>query len=166
MQRSDIQEMIRVERQRRFIRAMSKALEGQPLAASDRTLLNAIFEALLRGDDVSGLTGTRTLHHRRSGDRIHVALHYLCLTRLMQERAEVAWQTVSEAWGLRSSDVRKIVADNRAPALAMLRQFEAAPDTLLQRCERHAWAARPGRRRPIPVPGSSPPELPPSSPLP
>lgn len=166
MQRSDIQEMIRVERQRRFIRAMSKALEGQPLAPSDRTLLNAIFEALLRGDDVSGLTGTRTSHHRRAGDRIHVALHYLCLTRLMKEQAEVAWQTVSDAWGWRRSDVRKIVADNRAPALAMLREFEAAPDTLLQRCERHAWAARPRRRRPVPVPGSPPTELPPSSPLP
>lgn len=160
MQRSDIQEMIRVERQRRFIRAMSKALEAEALTQSDRTLLNAIFESLLRGDDVSGLTGTRTPHHRRSGDRIHVALHYLCLTRLMKERAEVAWRTVGDAWGLRICDVQKTVADNRAPALAMLRQYAAAPDTLLQRCERHAWAARPGRRRPAPVPGAPASELP------
>jgi hypothetical protein len=160
MQRSDIEELIRVDRQRRFIRAMSKAIEGQPVTQSERALLNAIFEALLRGDDVSGLTGTRSPHIRRSSDRIDIALHYLCLTRLLNEKAAAAWQTVGEAWELRKCDVQKIVADHRMPAVAMLRQFAAAPDKLLRRCERHAWAARHGRRRSVPVPGSVTREVP------
>jgi hypothetical protein len=147
MRRSDIQEMIRVDKQRRFIRAMSKVIDGQPVTHSERDLLDAILVALLRGDDVSDLTGTTPPHNRRSDDRVHVALHYLCLTQLLKEKADVAWQTVGDAWGLRRRDVQKIVADNWA-ALARLRQFESAPDKLLQLCERRAWAARPGRRRP------------------
>jgi hypothetical protein len=138
--------MIRIDRQRRFIRAMSKAIEGQPVTQSERDLLDAILVALLRGDDVADLTGTRPSHNRRSDDRIHVALHYLCLTQLLKEKAEVAWQTVGDVWGLRRSDVQKIVADNGA-ALEMLPQSAAAPDKLLQLCEERAWAARPARRQ-------------------
>jgi len=149
MRRSDIQKMIRIDKQRRFVRAMSRAIEGQPMTQTERDLLDAVMVALLRGDDVADLTGSRPPHNRRSGDGIHVALHYLCLTRLLKQKADAAWQTVGDAWGLRKCDVQKIVADNGA-AVAMLRQFAAAPDKLLQLCERRAWAARPGRRRPAP----------------
>jgi len=157
MRRSDIQEMIRINTQRRFIRAMSKAIEGQPLTQIERGLLDAILVALLRGDDVAHLTGTRPLHNRRSDDRIHVALHYLCLTQLLKEKADVAWQIVGDTWGLKRRDVQTIVADNWA-ALDRLRKFDSAPDTLLQLCERRAWVARHGRRRPAlgsPTPASA-----------
>jgi hypothetical protein len=147
MQISDIEEMNRVEKQRQFIRAMSKSIDGRPLTASERTLLNAIFEALLRGEDVSGLIGIKPARTRRSTDPIHIALHYLCLTKLMREKAVVAWRIISDAWGLKQGDVQRVIADNRAPALAMLQQFAAAPDKLLRLCEHQARGARPEHRR-------------------
>lgn len=147
MQSHDIQEMTRVERQRHFMRAMTKSIDGRPVTQSERALLNAIFEALLRGESVSDLIGIEVPHTRRSADPIHIALHYLCLTQLMHEKAEVAWRTVGDAWGLKKRALQWIIADHRAPALAMLRQFAAAPDTLLRLCERHARGARPERRQ-------------------
>ena len=146
MRRSEIQETIRIDKQRRFIRAMSKAIEGLPVTEAERNLLDAIFVALLRDDDVADLTGTRSPHNRRSGDGTHIALHYLCLTHLLMEKADVAWKTVGDAWGLRRRDVQKIVADNWA-ALAMLPQYTDAPGKLLQLSEQRAWTARLGRRR-------------------
>jgi len=146
MRRSEIQETIRIDKQRRFIRSMSKAIEGLPVTEAERNLLDAIFVALLRDDDVADLTGTRPQHNRRSGDGTHIALHYLCLTHLLMEKADVAWKTVGDAWGLRRRDVQKIVADNWA-ALAMLPQYTDAPGKLLQLSEQRAWTARLGRRR-------------------
>jgi hypothetical protein len=146
MRRSDIQEMIRIDKQRRFIRAMSKAVEGLPVTQAERDLLDAIFVALLRGDDAADLTGTKPPHKRRSADGTHIALHYLCLTQILKEKADVAWETVGDAWGLKRRDVQKIVADNGA-ALAMLPQYSGAPGKLLQLCEQRAWTARLGRRR-------------------
>jgi hypothetical protein len=146
MQRSEIQETIRIDRQRRFIRAMSKAIEGLPLTQAERNLLDAIFVTLLRGGDVADLTGTKPPINRRSGDGTHIALHYLCLTQLLKEKVDVAWKIVGDAWGLRRRDVQKIVADNWA-ALALLPQYSGAPGTLLQLCEQRAWTARLGRRR-------------------
>jgi hypothetical protein len=148
MRRCDILETIRIDKQRRFIRAMTKAIEGQAMTQTERDLLDAILVALLRGDDVADLTGTCPPYNRRSDDRIHVALHYLCLTHLLKVKAEVAWKTVGDTWGLRRCDVQKIVADNRA-ALAMLTQFASTPDQLLRLCEQRAWVARPGRRRTV-----------------
>jgi hypothetical protein len=148
MQISDIEEMNRVEKQRQFIRAMSKSIDGRPVTASERTLLNAIFEALLRGEDVSDLIGIKPARIRRATDPVHIALHYLCLTKLMHEKAVVAWRIVGDAWGLKQGDVQRLIADHRAPALAMLRQFAADPDKLLRLCERHARGARPEHRRP------------------
>jgi hypothetical protein len=147
MQSSDIQEIVGVERQRHFIRAMSKSIDGRSMTQSERTLLDAILEALLRGEDVSDLIGIKAGHTRRSSDPIRIALHYLCLTKLMHEKAVVAWRIVGDAWGLKKREVQWVIADNRAPALAMLRQFTAAPDTLLRLCERHAGGSRPGGRR-------------------
>ena len=147
MQSSDIQEMSRVEKQRHFIRAMCKSIDGPSMTQSEHTLLDAIFEALLRGEAVSDLIGIKPAHTRRSADPIRIALHYLCLTKLMHEKAVVAWRTVGDAGGLTKRDVRWVIADNRAPALAMLGQFAAAPDTLLRLCERHARGVRPERRR-------------------
>jgi hypothetical protein len=146
MRRSDIREMIRIKAQRRFIRAMSNAIEGQPLTQTDRDLLDAILVALLRGDDVADLTGTKPPHNLRSGDGTHIALHYLCLTQLLKEKADVAWKAVGDAWGLQRRDVQNMVADNWA-ALAMLPQYYGAPGKLLQLCEQRAWTARLGRRR-------------------
>jgi hypothetical protein len=147
MQSFDIQEMIGVEKQRLFIRAMWKSIESQSVTPSERTVLDAIFAALLRGEDVSDLIGIKPPHARRPSDPIRIALHYLCLTKLMHEKAEVAWRIVGEAWGLKKREVQWIIADNRTPALAVLPTFSAAPDKLLRLCERHAGGVRPGRRR-------------------
>lgn len=158
MKSSDSQKMIDVERQRRFIRAMSKSIDGRPVTQSESTLLDAILEALLRGQDVSDLIGVRPPHTRRSADPIYIALHYLCLTKLMHENAAAAWHKVGDAWGLSKRDVRWVIADNRAPALQVLRKFAAAPDTLLRLCERHARGAHAGRRHSglePPTPGAS-----------
>jgi len=147
MKGSDIQQVIGVEKQRHFIRAMRNSIDGRSLTQSERDLLDAIFEALVRGEDVSDLIGIKPAHNRRSADRIRIAIHYLCLTKLMHEKAEVAWRIVGDAWGLKKREVQWIVADNWAPALAKLRQFDAAPETLLRVCERHAGGARSERRR-------------------
>jgi hypothetical protein len=147
MQSSDIQEMVGVERQRHFIRAMCKSIEGPSVTQSERTLLDAIMEALLRGEDVSGLIGIKVPHARRPSDPIRIALHYLCLTRLMHRKAVVAWRIVGNAWGLKRREVRWIIADNSPRALAILPHFAADPDRLLRLCERHAGGVRPERRR-------------------
>lgn len=141
MHGSALQETTQVERQRRFIQAMSKSIDGRPVTQSERELLEALFEALLHGEDVSDLTGITPPRNRRAADQLHIALHYLCLTKLKHEKSEVAWQVVGNAWGLKRRDVQWIIASHRAPALAMLRQFATAPDTLLRLCERHARAA-------------------------
>jgi hypothetical protein len=130
-----------VERQRHFIQAMSKSIDGRPVSESERALLEAIFQALLHGQDVSGLTGVKPPRNRRSADQFHIALHYLCLTKLMHQTAEAAWRVVGDAWGLKRCDVQWVIARNRAPALALMRQFASTPDTLLRLCERHARAA-------------------------
>jgi len=147
MQSPSNQEAPRVERQRQFVRAMSKSINGQPLTQSERELLDALFETLLRGEDVSDLTGVKRPHTRRSTDPVHIALHYLCLTQLMGTPAEAAWDIVGEAWGLKRRDVQWLIARNREPALATLWQYAAAPDRLLRLCERHARGARPERDR-------------------
>jgi len=147
MQSPSNQEAPRVERQRQFVRAMSKSINGQPLTQSERELLDALFETLLRGEDVSDLTGVKRPHTRRSTDPVHIALHYLCLTQLMGTPAEAAWDIVGEAWGLKRRDVQWLIARNREPALATLWQYAAAPDRLLSLCERHARGARPERDR-------------------
>jgi hypothetical protein len=147
MQSSDIQEMVGVERQRHFIRAMCKSFDGRSITQSERTLLDSILEALLRGEDVSDLIGIRVAHARRPSDPIRIALHYLCLTKLMHGRAVVAWRIVGNAWGLKRSEVQWIIADNRARALAILPHFAADPDRLLRLCERHAGGVRSERRR-------------------
>ena len=147
MQSPSNQEAPRVERQRQFVRAMSKSINGQPLTQSERELLDALFETLLRGEDVSDLTGVKRPHTRRSTDPVHIALHYLCLTQLMGTPAEAAWDIVGDAWGLKRRDVQWLIARNREPALATLWQYAAAPDRLLSLCERHARGARPERDR-------------------
>lgn len=152
MQRSDMQEIIGVEKQRHFIRAMCKSIDGRPVTQSERALLDAILAALVRGKDVSDLIGIKAAHTRRPGDPTLIAAHYLCLTKLMNVSAVAAWRTVGEAWGLKKRDVRWVIVDNRVPALAMLRQFSAQPETLLRLCERHARGARPERRRSVPGP--------------
>jgi len=139
---SETPEASRIERQRHFIRAMSKSIEGQALESSERTLLERIFAALMRGDDVSNLTGIKRPHARRSADLTHIALHYLCLTRLMGTRPEAAWGIVGETWGLNRRDVRRLIVQNRGPALAALPRFADAPDRLLSICEQRARNAR------------------------
>ena len=136
-------EVARIDRQRRFIRAMSKSIEGQPLEPSERTLLEKIFAALIRGADVSDLTGIRRPRAQRSSDPIHVALHYLCLTRLMDTQPEAAWDMIGAAWGLNRREVQRLIVENRKPALAALPRFAADPARLLSICERHARGARP-----------------------
>jgi hypothetical protein len=132
-----------LDKQRHFIRAMSKSIEGRPLEPSERTLLEMIFAALMRGDDVSDLTGIRRPRTQRSSDPVHVALHYLCLTRLMDMRAELAWDMVGDAWGLNRREVQRLIVEHRQPALAALPRFAGAPGRLLRICERHARGARP-----------------------
>jgi hypothetical protein len=145
---SDIPEAAGIEKQRHFIRAMSKSIEGQSLDQSERTLLETIFAALVRGDDVSTLTGMKRTHTRRSTDPVYIALHYLCLTRLMGARPEMAWDSVGEAWRLNRRDVQRLIAQNRGPALATLPRFIDAPDRLLRICEQQARGARAAHDRP------------------
>ena len=145
----------RVEQQRHFVRAMSKSIDGQPLTPTERTLLDSLFEALLRGEDVSGLTGVRRPHTRRSSDRVYVALHYLCLTRLMGTPADAAWSAVADAWGLSRRDARWLIAQSAQPALAALPSHSADPERLLHLCEQRARGARPeSGRMEFPAPGS------------
>lgn len=153
---ADTLEAARIEQQRQFVRAMSKSIEGQTLEQSERTLLERIFAALVRGDDVSNLTGIRRPHTRRSTDPIHIALHYLCLTRMMRTRPVMAWDIVGEAWRLNRRDVQRLIVQNRGPALAALPRFADDPDRLLRICEQHARAARAAHdRSAITVPAQS-----------
>ena len=147
MQSSDSQAMTSVEKQRRFIRAMCKSADARHVTASERALLEAVLAALLRGEDVSDLIGIRRAHARRPSDPLRIAIHYLCLTQLMQVKPVEAWRRVGDAWGLKKREVQWIIADNWVPALARLRQFPVTPDTLLRICERHAHGVR-RRRRP------------------
>jgi hypothetical protein len=146
MQRTDVQESIGVDRQRHFIRAMCKSIDGRYVTRSEGALLDEIMVALLRGDDVSELIGIRPAHTRRSADPIYVALHYLCLTKLMHVSSVDAWRAVGAAWGLKKHSVQWLIADNRAPALALLKQFTGAPDALIRLCEANARGNRPDRR--------------------
>lgn len=142
MQNPDAALASRVAKQRHFVQAMSKSIEGRPLTRSERSLLNSVFEALLRGDDVSHLTGVPRPRIRRSSDGIYVALHYLCLTRLMHTPVEQAWHAVGDAWGLKKRDLRWLIVRNHEPASTALPGFAAAPDRLLKICERQARGAR------------------------
>jgi len=147
MQSSDIQPMTGVDKQRHFIRAMCKSADAQSVTQSESALLEAIMAALLRGQDVSDLIGIRRAHARRPSDPIRVAIHYLCLTKLMHVQATVAWRTVGDAWGLKKREVQWVIADNWVPAMARLRLFPVTPETLLRICERHARGVRADRRR-------------------
>jgi hypothetical protein len=154
MQGSSTHDAASVEKQRHFVRAMSKSIDGQPLSEAERTLLDELFEALLRGEDVSSLTGVRRPHTRRSTDRVYVALHYLCLTKLMGTPPEIAWRMVADAWGVTKRDARWLIAQSREPALAALGRFSGAPDRLLRACEQRARGVRSGAAR---AEGSLPP---------
>jgi hypothetical protein len=147
MNSSSTHDAYSVERQRHFVRAMSKSIDGQPLSEAERTLLDELFEALLRGEDVSALTGVRRPHTRRSTDRVYVALHYLCLTRLMGTPPETAWRVVADAWGVTKRDARWLIAQSREPALSALQRFSGTPDRLLRACEQRARGMRPGAAR-------------------
>lgn len=80
-------------------------------------------------------------------DPAYVALHYLCLTKLMHETPVEAWRVVGDAWGLGRHAVRWIIVDNQARALAMLEGFSGDPVTLLRLCERHACGELPDQSR-------------------
>jgi hypothetical protein len=147
MQSSDTQVQTGVDKQRHFIRAMCKSADAESATDDERLLLEAILAALLRGEDVSDLIGTRRSHARRPSDPIRIAIHYLCLTKLMHVEAVVAWGTVGDAWGLKKREVRKIIADNGVTALAMLPKFDVTPEALLRNCERHARGIRRDRRQ-------------------
>lgn len=147
MQSSGTQAMTGVDKQRHFIRAMCKSADAETATEDERALLEAILAALLRGQDVSDLIGTRRSHARRPSDPIRIAIHYLCLTKLMQVKPVVAWRTVGDAWGLKKREVQKIIADNGATALAMLPKFAVTPEALLTNCERHARGIRRDRRQ-------------------
>ncbi len=147
MQSSDTQLETGVDRQRQFIRAMCKSADAQSVTQSESDLLEAILAALLRGQDVSDLIGIRRAHARRPSDPIRIAIHYLCLTKLMHVKPVVAWRTVGDAWGLKKRQVQWIIADNGVRALAVLRQFAVTPEALLRNCERHARGVRADRRR-------------------
>lgn len=153
MQDSDIQPMTGVDKQRHFVRVMCKSADAQSVTESESALLEAILSALLRGQDVSDLIGIRRAHARRPSDPLRIAIHYLCLTRLMHVEVVVAWRMVGDAWGLKKREVQWIIADNGVRALAILRQLAVTPDTLLRNCERHARGIRPDRRQS----GSKPP---------
>lgn len=139
--------MTGVDKQRHFIRAMCKSADAESVTESESELLEAILAALLHGKDVSDLIGIRRAHARRPSDPIRIAIHYLCLTKLMQVPAVGAWRIVGDAWGLKKREVQWIIADNGVTALAMLPQFPVTPETLLRNCERHARGVRPDRRR-------------------
>ena len=147
MQSSDTQAKTGVDKQRHFIRAMCKSADAESATEAERLLLESILAALLRGEDVSDLIGIRRPHARRPSDPIRIAIHYLCLTKLMHVKAEEAWRMVGDAWGLKKREVQWVIADNGAKALAMLPQFAVTPATLLRNCERHASGVRPDRRR-------------------
>jgi hypothetical protein len=147
MQSADTDDALRVEKQRHFVRAMSKSIEGQPLTPTERSLLDALFEALLRGEDVSELTGVRRAHTRRSSDHVYVALHYLCLTRLMGTPSEAAWSAVADAWRLSKRDAQRLIAQSREPAMSALNGYSASPERLLRVCEQRARGARPEGRQ-------------------
>ena len=147
MQGFDIQEMTGVEKQRQFIRAMCKSTDLQSVTQPERAVLDAIFAALLRGEDVSDLIGIKPAHIRRPSDPIRIALHYLCLTKLMHRSSVESWRIVGDAWGLKKREVQWVIADNWAPALGVLRQLAVTPETLLRLCERHARGVRPERRQ-------------------
>ena len=147
MQDSSTHDAFNVDKQRHFVRAMSKSIDGQPLTPDERTLLDELFEALLRGEDVSGLTGVRRPHTRRSTDRVYVSLHYLCLTRLMGTPPETAWRAVADAWGVTRRDAQWLIAQSREPALCALERFSGAPERLLHACEQRARGLRPGVAR-------------------
>jgi hypothetical protein len=148
MQSSDNPPMTGVDKQRHFIRAMCKSADARYVTESERALLEAVLAALLRGEDVSELIGIRRAHARRPSDPLRIAIHYLCLTKLMHVKPVVAWRLVGDAWGLKKREVQWVIADNWLPALARLRQFPVTPDTLLRICERHARGVRRGPRRP------------------
>lgn len=84
----------------------------------------------------------------RSADPAYVALHYLCLTKLMHEKPAEAWRVVGDAWGLGKHAVRLIIADNQARALAMLGGFSGDPATLLRLCEQLARGEPPAFAEP------------------
>ena len=149
MHRVDDQELTRVEKQRHFIQAMSKAIYGSPLSESERTLLDLVLDALLCGEDVSEIIGTKPPHDRRSDDPVYVAVHYLCLTKLMHWKSVPAWSVVGEVWGLKKRQVQQVIADNRRAALQIVGQFAGDGQALLQLCERQAGNVldiRPERR--------------------
>jgi len=65
----EIQETILAERQRHFIQAMSRSIDGRPVTRSERALRESIFQALLRGQGVSELIGVKP--PRNKGRRWH-----------------------------------------------------------------------------------------------
>ncbi len=134
----------RLEKQRHFIRAMSKSLDGRVVSESEHDLLDSIFGSLLLGKDVFGMIGVQRPHNRRPGDPIYIAVHYLCLRKLMHERPDKAWHIVAEAWGLKRRQVRWVIANNRVPALKVLERFGTDADALLRLCE---WRAQGDRKR-------------------
>ncbi len=126
---------------------MCKSTDLQSVTQPERAVLDAIFAALLRGEDVSDLIGIKPAHIRRPSDPIRIALHYLCLTKLMHQSSVESWRIVGDAWGLKKREVQWVIADNWAPALGMIRQLAVTPETLLRLCERHARGVRPERRQ-------------------
>jgi hypothetical protein len=80
-----------------------------------------------------------------SRDPTHVALHYLCLTRLKHEKPAVAWWFVGEAWGLKKHAVKWLIACNSMLARTMLQRLSGDPDQLLGLCEQYAREGWPDR---------------------
>lgn len=56
--------VVRREKQLRFVRAMTKAMDGEPLSQFERNLLSFVFEALMAGRDARPLVGTDPLAQR------------------------------------------------------------------------------------------------------
>lgn len=112
--------VVRKEKQLRFMRAMTKAMEGEPLSQFERNLLFFVFEALMAGKDARPLVGTEPPAQRPADPKVaHRSYWCACdIAHLVVSgmTVTVAKRTAEERWRMTEDQVRVAWLNHRLVA--------------------------------------------------
>lgn len=126
-------EIVRLEKYRRFVEAMTDAIDGKPLSPMQRNLLSRVLDALSDGKDVADLIGTTPANGRPPVDHTMPAIHYHAL-RAAGEKSVVALRVVADAWAVSTETVKQAARLHRSLAEETIGIYGTSLGDLIQHC--------------------------------
>lgn len=127
-------EIVRQEKQKRFIDAMCAAADGRPLTTFQRNLLLQVMQRLIEGGDAAELVGATRPDGRPQRDHTMMVTHYHALLRTGLKPKQ-ARGVVAVAWKLSDESVRQAERKLRGIAKETLQIWGDDIPRLIRHCQ-------------------------------